>query len=276
MSKKDKANLSKIQTGLNSTSKLALSSASTTIERTEDDVGDEMDISLACDLCKKLIGGLKKLDLLECGHFYCINCAPLERKEKHTNCFTATSPSSAFTREISPKQIAEHDGELSQDGGGAERAHIRGSGRQSKKPPMPKSKSGRKRKSKKKPDQQLWSFMYLSKPIIVNLPTDATYGDLLNSLHLLLGIDKKTHEIHIRTHKSSSEEGGEAEGTAPGEAGEPAPVDVIDSKSRLRDLRIPRQKMAVLEVEEKKRGSAEVQKDSKNKENKDKSSERDP
>ncbi|ULU01261.1 hypothetical protein L3Y34_001547 [Caenorhabditis briggsae] len=253
MSKKEKANLSKIQTGLNSVSKLVLSSTSSTMERTEDDVGDEMDISLECDLCKKLIGGLKKLELLECGHFYCVNCTPQQLKEKHTSCFTATSPSSAFTRELSPKQIAEHDGELSQDGVGAERSNIRGSGRQSKKIQVPKSKSGRKRKIRKKPDQQLWSFLYLAKPIVVNLPKNATYGDLLNTLHLLLGVDKKTHEIHIRNHKSSSEEA-EGELSTPGE---PNPVEVIDSKSRLRDLRIPRQKMAVLEVEEKKKGSAE-------------------
>ncbi|CAO4379457.1 unnamed protein product [Caenorhabditis nigoni] len=45
MSKKEEANLSKIQTGLNSVSKLVLSSTSSTMERTEDDVGDEMDIS---------------------------------------------------------------------------------------------------------------------------------------------------------------------------------------------------------------------------------------
>ncbi|CAO4379441.1 unnamed protein product [Caenorhabditis nigoni] len=222
------------------------------MERTEDDVGDEMDISLECDLCKKLIGGLKKLELLDCGHFYCVNFNIITNSEKHTSCFTATSPSSAFTRELSPKQIAEHGGELSQDGVGAERANIRGSGGQSKKIQVPKSKSGRKRKIRKKPDQQLWCFLYLAKPIVVNLPKDATLGDLLNTLHLLLGVDKKTHEIHIRTRKSSSEE---AEGEL-GAPREPNPVEVIDAKTRLRDLRIPRQEMAVLEVAEKKKGSA--------------------
>ncbi|CAO4379447.1 unnamed protein product [Caenorhabditis nigoni] len=210
-----------------------------------------LDISLECDLCKKLIGGLKKLELLDCGHFYCVNCTPQQLKEKHTSCFTCPS---AFTRYLSPNLLAIclHNGELSQDGVGAERANIRGSGRQSKKIQVPKSKSGRKRKRRKKPDQQLWSFLYLAKPIVVNLPTDATLGDLLDTLHLLLGVDKKTHEIHIRTRKSSSEE---AEGEL-SDPREPNPVGVIDAKTRLRDLRIPRQEMAVLEVAEKKKGSA--------------------
>ncbi|EFP09222.1 hypothetical protein CRE_25400 [Caenorhabditis remanei] len=267
MSKKEKENLSKVQTGMNSTSKLVLSSTSSTNERTEDDVGDDMDISLACDGCKKLIGGLNKLELLACGHYYCNNCFALFTKDNHSSCITATSPSSVFTREVSPQQIAEHDGELSQEGG-AERVNSRGSNRPSRKALMNKSKSGRKRKPKK-PDQQLWYFLHLTKPVVVSLATDATYGDLLSRLFIMLGIDKKTHDIHIRTQKSSSEE---AEGEAASSTGEPAPLEVIDSKSRLRDLRIPRQKMLIIDVEEKKKQKSSEDKIDQKKPDKDKKS----
>ncbi|PIC26315.1 hypothetical protein B9Z55_018925 [Caenorhabditis nigoni] len=62
-----------------------LSSTSSTKQRTEDDVGDEMNISLECDLCKKLIGNLKKLELLDCGHFFCVDCAPHQLKSIFNN-----------------------------------------------------------------------------------------------------------------------------------------------------------------------------------------------
>uniref|UniRef100_A0A1I7TA40 RING-type domain-containing protein n=1 Tax=Caenorhabditis tropicalis TaxID=1561998 RepID=A0A1I7TA40_9PELO len=239
---------------MNSTSKQVISSNSCTMERTEDD----------------LTGGLNKFELLDCGHFYCVNCAPQQIKEKHTNCFTSTSPSSAFTREISPQQIAEHDGELSQDGG--ERGNIRGSNRPSRRNMQNKTDGGRKRKSKKGPDQQLFYFLHLTKPVVVSLAADATYGDLLSRLHQVLGVDVKTHEIHIKTQKSSSEEG-EGEYSTPGD---PTPLEVVDSKTRLSDLRIPRQKMLILDVEpKKKRGSTEDKKESKKNEKENKGNQED-
>ncbi|EGT53226.1 hypothetical protein CAEBREN_17863 [Caenorhabditis brenneri] len=234
---------------MNSSSKLVGSSVSSTNEKTEDD----------------LIGGMNKLELLECCHFYCVECTPQNQaKEKHTSCITSTSPSSAFTREISPQQIAEHDGELSQDAG--ERGNIRGSNRPSRKALHNKSNRNKKKKLKKGPDQLLFFFLHMNKPVVVSLATDATYGDLISRLCTVLGVDGKTNDIHLRTQKSSSEEGEDQSSR-----GDPALLDAVDSKARLSDLRIPRQKMLILDVEpKKKQGSAEDSKKDQKKNDKDK------
>ncbi|CAI2350059.1 unnamed protein product [Caenorhabditis sp. 36 PRJEB53466] len=269
MSKREKSNLSKVHTGLTSTTRLQISSTKSSHERTEDDVGDEMDVSLVCDECGKLVGGMHKLELLDCGHFYCVICAPKQPKEKHTSCTFSIKKTTAFARESSPLQKADHDGELStQDQEGA-KDKLRSSVRATKRTPH---KPNSTRKRKRKTSEQLWYFLYLSRPVVVSMAFDATYSDLLSRLYLVLNLERSTHEIHLKIQKSSSDEA-DGEFYTPGES---VPLEVQSSKVRLVELKIPRQKMLILEVEEKKRRmsaenpekTAEKKRDSKEKEKK--------
>uniref|UniRef100_A0A8R1E7P9 Zf-C3HC4 domain-containing protein n=1 Tax=Caenorhabditis japonica TaxID=281687 RepID=A0A8R1E7P9_CAEJA len=195
MSKKEKSIVTNLQTAVTTSTKHQTSSFSQSAnEKTEDD----------------LLGGLSSLDILECGHHFCVTCIVTQKKEEHVSCGSSVKRSDIFKGDADTNsgsvQHADHDGELS-----AERK-VSG-GKSEEMANKSYNKSSRKKKSK----TQVFAFLYHKRPVVAPSPKPIKLknpkpiikflpAELLNRLYMLTNVNRGTHELVLKAQKSSSEE----------------------------------------------------------------------
>ncbi|CAB3405265.1 unnamed protein product [Caenorhabditis bovis] len=221
-------------------------------EKTEDDVDYEMPFVQMCDgPCQKLVD-TKPEACLTCGHFYCDDCSKFLNTDSHsleacTENFrklkkraTAPSPPVNATHEVaSPRNSTTVRRDESVQAVGT---------------CTPKCTALRRRSTSscntfENAHEKIWyTFIHDKKPLAVCMTQSSTYGDLLRRIALCLNVNLKTHDIIIKIQASSSESSGEDKMTS-----EPVPIGNIDEKLSLYELQLPRSRMLIVQVQEKRR-----------------------
>lgn len=197
--------------------------------KTDEGLGDHLGVCQRCDDCGKMMKyeswehrqGLA----LECGHAFCENCVLKIRKEAHL-------PTSCQVNSVKCRIPDWYD------------------------PDQPTKSERRNAEMNRKEylsRSKLWIFEHKGRPVVVSLRRDATYGDLENSLALLLSVDLKTHMILI--HLPNSYNGGDVNYFM--KADDSLTNGPYEKDTKLKYLRYPRIVALSLDITEKKKPSSE-------------------